>query len=50
MIESVFHNYKIYNRTFVKLAEKLKNNGCNGLLELNIQYDQVKREKTELNI
>lgn len=38
------------NRTFVKLAEKLKNNGCNGLLELNIQYDQVKREKTELII
>lgn len=38
------------NKAFKKLAESLKKDGCNGILEINIQYDTIKKDKTNLII
>ena len=38
------------NNAFKKLAESLKKDGCNGILEINIQYDTIKKEKADLII
>lgn len=40
----------VKNRTLSDLSKQLKKDNCNGILELNIQYDNIKIEKTYLII
>ena len=37
-------------KAFEKLANNLKEDGCNGILEIDIQYDTIKKDKTNLII